>query len=79
MRSIFAVTLLVAATVSASPKIPNLIKNTLIRFSNTHKSSPDVSEWPVVKMYDNMYMEAVVNEWDKVSKKFVPYKNMTFN
>lgn len=66
MKSVFAVTLLVAATVSATPNIPQLLKNTLKRFSLSKPhlqgtTNAKVSDWPVVNLFDNFYIECVVN------------------
>lgn len=82
MKSVFAVTLLVAATVSASPSIPHLLKDTIKRFSHSKSqlrgtTNSKVGDWPVVNLFDNFYIECVVNQWDPTDKKFNQYKNMT--
>jgi hypothetical protein len=71
MRSVLAVSLLVAATSAGFPK--------LFRRESAHKEVQQANDWPVVHVLEDFVMEASINTWDAANKKLVPFKRMTLS
>ncbi|CDW86933.1 UNKNOWN [Stylonychia lemnae] len=86
MRSLFVVSVFLAATASANinsflrTAFKSISPQTVVNAEPVHTiQTLKDGDWPTVHTYENFELDAVVNTWDPTTKTLTQYKNMTMN